>query len=200
MDARAADGEIIACHCQNGSRRFGRNARDLAVDEVVEHDVALVVGPVLPHEVVGISGGNKYFFPGVAGQQIIDVSHWVGALITSAEIIGTTAVTPVRALIDDQGNQVKEAGPSVPVAVLGLSEPAESGDRFVIAPDEKTGFCLGDRYDTDPTTTLPAEPDDPLFTGRCGLGDGPQPDAEAVLAHLVDRRIADPGDGCEIVG
>ncbi len=68
---------------------------------VVEHDVALVVGPVLPHEVVGISGGNKYFFPGVAGQQIIDVSHWIGALITSAEIIGTTAVTPVRALIDE---------------------------------------------------------------------------------------------------
>ena len=58
---------------------------------VVDHDIALVVGPVLPHEVVGISGGNKYFFPGVAGQDIIDVSHWLGALITSAEIIGTTA-------------------------------------------------------------------------------------------------------------
>ena len=68
---------------------------------VVEHDIALVVGPVLPHEVVGMSGGNKYFFPGVAGQRIIDVSHWLGALITSAEIIGTTEVTPVRALIND---------------------------------------------------------------------------------------------------
>jgi nickel-dependent lactate racemase len=68
---------------------------------VVEHDIALVVGPVLPHEVVGISGGNKYFFPGVGGQKIIDVSHWLGALITSAEIIGTTGITPVRALIDD---------------------------------------------------------------------------------------------------
>src|SRR3712207_9303156 len=68
---------------------------------VVEHDVALVVGPVLPHEVVGISGGNKYFFPGVGGQKIIDVSHWLGALMTSGEIIGTTAITPGRALIDD---------------------------------------------------------------------------------------------------
>src|SRR6185437_13728157 len=68
---------------------------------VVEHNFALVHGPVLPHEVVGISGGNKYFFPGVAGQEIIDVSHWIGALITSAEIIGTTAVTPVRALINE---------------------------------------------------------------------------------------------------
>jgi nickel-dependent lactate racemase len=68
---------------------------------VVDHDIALVVGPVLPHEVVGMSGGNKYFFPGVAGQKIIDVSHWLGALITSAEIIGTTDLTPVRALIND---------------------------------------------------------------------------------------------------
>ena len=82
----------------------GRLSMDVPVHlnrAVVEHDVALVVGPVLPHEVVGMSGGNKYFFPGVAGQDIIDVSHWIGALITSAEIIGTTSVTPVRALIDE---------------------------------------------------------------------------------------------------
>ncbi|MGB7963775.1 MAG: lactate racemase domain-containing protein, partial [Propionicimonas sp.] len=47
---------------------------------VVDHDVVLVIGPVFPHEVVGFSGGNKYFFPGIAGQQIIDLTHWVGAL------------------------------------------------------------------------------------------------------------------------
>jgi nickel-dependent lactate racemase len=88
---------------------------------IVEHDVALVVGPVLPHEVVGMSGGNKYFFPGVGGQQIIDVSHWLGALITSAEIIGTTGITPVRALIDEasalipaeKGGIVRSAGDCV---------------------------------------------------------------------------------------
>ena len=82
----------------------GRMSEDVEVllnRAVVDHDVALVVGPVLPHEVVGMSGGNKYFFPGVAGQKIIDVSHWLGALITSAEIIGTTGLTPVRALIND---------------------------------------------------------------------------------------------------
>ena len=61
----------------------------------------LVVGPVFPHEVVGFSGGNKYFFPGVAGPEIIDLSHWLGALITSSAIIGTPGITPVRALIDD---------------------------------------------------------------------------------------------------
>jgi hypothetical protein len=59
---------------------------------------------VFPHEVVGFSGGNKYFFPGVSGQELIDMSHWVGALITSASMIGTRGVTPVRALINEAGN------------------------------------------------------------------------------------------------
>ena len=68
---------------------------------VLEHDVTIIVGPVFPHEVVGFSGGNKYLFPGVSGRELIDVSHWLGALITSATIIGTRGVTPVRALIDD---------------------------------------------------------------------------------------------------
>ncbi|SFO24957.1 Nickel-dependent lactate racemase [Geodermatophilus obscurus] len=87
---------------------------------VVEHDVALVVGPVFPHEVVGFSGGNKYFFPGVAGQEIIDLSHWLGALITSADIIGTRGTTPVRALID-------EAAALVPAQKLALCVVAQSG-------------------------------------------------------------------------
>ena len=87
---------------------------------VVEHDVALVVGPVFPHEVVGFSGGNKYFFPGVAGQEIIDLSHWLGALISSADIIGTRGTTPVRALID-------EAASLVPARRLALCVVAQSG-------------------------------------------------------------------------
>ena len=67
---------------------------------VSESDVTIIVGPVLPHEVVGFSGGNKYLFPGVSGQELIDVTHWLGALLTSREIIGTRGVTPVRALVD----------------------------------------------------------------------------------------------------
>ena len=87
---------------------------------VAEHDVALVVGPVFPHEVVGFSGGNKYFFPGVAGQEIIDLSHWLGALITSASIIGTTGITPVRALIN-------EAAALIPSRRLALCVVTQSG-------------------------------------------------------------------------
>ncbi len=67
---------------------------------VVESDVTLIIGPVLPHEVIGFSGGNKYLFPGLSGQEMIDVTHWLGALITSSEIIGTRGITPVRALVD----------------------------------------------------------------------------------------------------
>ncbi len=87
---------------------------------VVDHDVALVVGPVFPHEVVGFSGGNKYFFPGVARQDLIDLTHWVGALITSAEIIGTRGITPVRALIN-------EAAAMIPSERLALCVVAKSG-------------------------------------------------------------------------
>lgn len=98
-----------------------RRAVDVRVNRaVVDHDVTLVVGPVFPHEVVGFSGGNKYVFPGVGGQEIIDISHWVGALITSAEIIGVPGVTPVRALID-------EAAALVPSVLLALCVVVRSG-------------------------------------------------------------------------
>jgi nickel-dependent lactate racemase len=87
---------------------------------VVDSDVTLVVGPVFPHEVVGFSGGNKYLFPGVAGQEVIDVSHWLGALITSAEIIGTRGITPVRELIN-------RAAALVPTRLRCFSLVVESG-------------------------------------------------------------------------
>ncbi|MBW8826722.1 MAG: translation initiation factor IF-2 [Acidobacteria bacterium] len=51
----------------------------------------------------------------------------------------------IRALIDDKGDQIKEAGPSSPVQVLGLSEVATAGDDFVVAPDDKTARKVGER-------------------------------------------------------
>ena len=68
-------------------------------DGACEYDQLLVCGPVFPHEVAGFSGGNKYFVPGVAGPEIINLTHWMGALLTSREIIGV-AETPVRRMID----------------------------------------------------------------------------------------------------
>ena len=67
--------------------------------KVREYDHLIIVGPTFPHEVVGFSGGNKYFFPGIGGAEIINYSHWLGAVISSTKIIGTKS-TPVRELID----------------------------------------------------------------------------------------------------
>jgi translation initiation factor IF-2 len=50
----------------------------------------------------------------------------------------------VRALIDDQGRQVKEAGPSTPVQVLGLSSVPGAGDEFRAAPDLKTSKTVAE--------------------------------------------------------
>jgi nickel-dependent lactate racemase len=66
---------------------------------VLEHDVAMIIGPTFPHEVVGFSGGNKYFFPGIAGQEILNMFHWLGAMITNPRIIGKK-YTPVRKVVD----------------------------------------------------------------------------------------------------
>jgi nickel-dependent lactate racemase len=67
--------------------------------KVLECDHVIVCGPTFPHEVVGFSGGNKYFFPGISGPEVIHYTHWLGAVVTSYRIIGTRC-TPVRAVID----------------------------------------------------------------------------------------------------
>ena len=80
----------------------GMLSLDVPVDinkMIFDYDQVIICGPVFPHEVVGISGGNKYFFPGISGWDIINFTHWLGALITSYEIIGRKH-TPVRAAID----------------------------------------------------------------------------------------------------
>lgn len=66
---------------------------------IEDYDLLLVLGPVFPHEVVGFSGGNKYFFPGIAGPDILNFFHWLGALITNHEIIGVKD-TPVRRVVN----------------------------------------------------------------------------------------------------
>ena len=98
---------------------------------VLDYDVVLIVGPTFPHEVVGFSGGNKYLFPGIAGAEIIDMFHWLGALITSPVIIGRKH-TPVRAVVD-------LAAQLLPVPRLCMSMVVKGGDLaglFCGAPEE----------------------------------------------------------------
>lgn len=63
-------------------------------------------------------------------------------------------------------------------------------DGRLVAPDRKTGFCVGDRYETDRGETLPAEPPRPVWTQECGRG---QPE------RLVLRQGLSPGFGDDYV-
>jgi len=77
-----------------------RDALPVRIDALaLGYDRLLVCGPVFPHEVAGFSGGNKYFFPGISGPEVIDATHWIGALAGTSAVIGM-ADTPVRRAID----------------------------------------------------------------------------------------------------
>jgi translation initiation factor IF-2 len=67
-----------------------------------------------------------------------------GTLRVGDPVVAGAAWGKVRALIDDQGEQVKEALPAMPVQVLGLSEVPQAGDVFRVAPDEKTARTVGE--------------------------------------------------------
>ena len=65
----------------------------------LDYDHILIVSPVVPHEAMGFAGGNKYFFPGIAGLDVVEKFHWLAAVITNPAINGVKA-TPTRKVID----------------------------------------------------------------------------------------------------
>jgi lactate racemase len=115
LETFAAIGEIPADQVHSISGGLLSETIHIHINRLLfEYDQVLICGPVFPHEVVGFSGGNKYLFPGVSTGEMIDHTHWLGALLGSYNIIGTNN-TPVRALIDVAAEKV-----SVPVACLAL--------------------------------------------------------------------------------
>ena len=70
-----------------------------------------------------------------------------GELNVGDPIVAGAAWGRVRAMINEKGEQVKTAGPSTPVQVLGLSSVPEAGDEFRAAPDEKTARVVGEARD-----------------------------------------------------
>lgn len=145
-----------------------RQGADILINRhVVESDVIIVVGPVFPHEVAGISGGNKYLIPGVSSQEFIDMTHWVGALITSYQIIGTTGITPVRAMIDEGAALipaqrlalccvVQSGTGELEAAAFGTTEAAwaataqiaaQTHVTYVDQPFDRVISCMPTRYD-----------------------------------------------------
>lgn len=98
----------------------------------LEHDHIVIVGPTFPHEVVGFSGGAKYFFPGISGPDVINATHWLGALAT---VLGTIGIkdTPVRAVIHAATARVKTPATLVALLVQG---------------HDLSGMLIGDVYET----------------------------------------------------
>ncbi len=98
---------------------------------ILEYDLVLICGPVFPHEVAGFSGGAKYLFPGIAGPDIINFTHWLGALSTSLRTIGVKD-TAVRRVIT-------QAAGFVPRPVLCLA--------MVMQGQDLHGLYIGDHLD-----------------------------------------------------
>lgn len=68
-----------------------------------------------------------------------------GTLKVGDPLVAGAAWGRVRALVNADGKQVKSAGPSMPVQVLGLSDVADAGEGFVVAPSEKIAGRVADK-------------------------------------------------------
>jgi nickel-dependent lactate racemase len=99
---------------------------------VLEHDQIVILGPTFPHEVVGFSGGAKYFFPGISGPDVINATHWLGALAT---VLGTIGIkdTPVRAVIHAATRYLK-----TPTTLVAL----------IVSGHDLSGVLIGNVYET----------------------------------------------------
>ncbi len=99
-DALATLGVIPAEEVVNLTGGLLNQAVSVTLNKMIlDYDLLVICGPTFPHEVVGFSGGNKYFFPGISGPEVINFTHWLGALLTSSVTIGVKD-TPIRAVID----------------------------------------------------------------------------------------------------
>lgn len=68
-----------------------------------------------------------------------------GTLRVGDAIVAGTASGKVRAMINDKGNRVLEAGPAIPVSVQGFSEVPQAGDIMRVVPDEKTARAIAEK-------------------------------------------------------
>ncbi|MBO0792621.1 MAG: DUF2088 domain-containing protein, partial [Ktedonobacteraceae bacterium] len=98
---------------------------------IFSYDQLIICGPVFPHEVAGFSGGAKYLFPGIAGPDIINFSHWLGARVTSMKTIGVKD-TLVRRVIHRAAQFVR-----VPLLCLAMVMKGKDLHGLYIGPHEE---------------------------------------------------------------
>ena len=85
---------------------------------VTQYDQVIILGPTFPHEVVGFSGGAKYLFPGISGPEMINATHWLGALATVVKTIGIKQ-TPVRDMIHAAAGRLNANITLIALVVVG---------------------------------------------------------------------------------
>ncbi len=68
-----------------------------------------------------------------------------GTLRVGDAIVAGTSYGRVRAMLDENGKQMKEAKPSTPVQVLGLTSVPTAGDLFLVAPDDRTARQIAEK-------------------------------------------------------
>ena len=100
-------GKITADEIEQISDGLFREQVDVAINKLLfEYDEFFILGPVFPHEVVGFSGGHKYIFPGIAGDDIIHFFHWLGGVITNPVINGNKW-TPTRKVVEKAASFIR---------------------------------------------------------------------------------------------
>ena len=125
-------GTITEQETRNTSQGLLSQAVPVTINRLVfDYDQLVICGPTFPHEVVGFSGGNKYFFPGIGGPEVINFTHWLGAVITSMEVIGTKH-TPVRQIIDRAASFIDKPKLCCSLVVKG----EELAGLFIGTPEE----------------------------------------------------------------
>jgi nickel-dependent lactate racemase len=93
-------GKITAEQIEEISNGIFSEEVDVSINKLIyDYDQVIILGPVFPHEVVGFSGGHKYIFPGIAGAEIINFFHWLGAVITNPWVNGNKW-TPTRKVVE----------------------------------------------------------------------------------------------------
>ncbi len=118
-NALVSVGEISAEEIEEISGGLFKQSVEANINKLVyDYDLLIIIGPVFPHEVVGFSGGNKYLFPGIAGGDVLNFFHWLGAVITNPKTIGVKW-TPVRKVVDRAGALVKVPKMAFCMAVSG---------------------------------------------------------------------------------
>lgn len=154
---------------------------------VLDYDRLLLCSPVLPHEVVGFSGGNKYLFPGIGAPELTDVSHWLGALITSRAIIGRLGISPVRAVIDAAASMVP-----VPRTCLSLVTGRAGGLHGAFLGDPEPAWAAAARLSAE----VHVERMDRLVTRAISIVPDRYPDmwTAAKAMYKVEPIIEDGGE------